>query len=683
MTTMKVNPPVTSASPARSTFGLLINKLPFVRLFKNLSIGQKLNIGFGILVVLTLFAAVASFLGSRQATIQINQTEDLRMPTALASARAQIDLLGMLGDMRVYLALGEEELLESYLQASRAFEADLAELQELSVNFSPESKRHLEELQAAYAEWGGLPEQLFELRDDQLEREPAYRILATDGLKTAALVLIDIQTLIEDQARREPSVQNVELLRDMANFQGSFTAMLSGLRGYVTTRNRIYRQEYEANRDLNDIAWYTLSGRRVFLEPNQQETLTRILQNRTTFLQLPPEMFRELEGEHWREDLFLSRTKALPLTEKMQQLLAEITVEQQELLKADLNRGRQGLAVTNQRILEGGIAALVLGLAMTFIFRENIAGPVRRLTGIAEQIRGGDLAALAQVESRDEIGVLAEAFNSMTTQLRQTLLQVRKEKRRADDLLHVVIPIGVALSSEKNFNRLLENILVEAKKFCRADAGIFYLCTDDNHLRFVIVQNSTLNIAMGGTAGQEISFSPQPIHLHDTNLSRDGIAAQAARIGMSVNIPDAYQSGIPEIYDPGVFDEQSDYRSISHLAIPLRSSANKIIGVLHLINAQDPETNQVIPFDPNLQQMMESFSSLAVAALEAYLREQGLKQEIQQLRIEIDEVKRQKQVEEIVETDFFQDLQAKATNYRRRSSRHRIDQDEAPEDDQA
>ena len=90
------------------------------------------------------------------------------------------------------------------------------------------------------------------------------------------------------------------------------------------------------------------------------------------------------------------------------------------------------------------------------------------------------------------------------------------------------------------------------------------------------------------------------------------------------------------------------------------------------INAQDPESQTIIAFDENLQQMMESFSSLAVAALEAYVREQSLKQEIQQLRIEIDEVKRQKQVTEIIETDFFQDLQDKAQRIRRRTKSGRI-----------
>jgi GAF domain-containing protein len=102
---------------------------------------------------------------------------------------------------------------------------------------------------------------------------------------------------------------------------------------------------------------------------------------------------------------------------------------------------------------------------------------------------------------------------------------------------------------------------------------------------------------------------------------------------------------------------------------PLKNSHNQVTGVLQLLDARDPESNEIIPFDQNLQQMMESFSSLAVAALEAYIREQTLRQEIQQLRIEIDAVKREQQVEEIIETDFFRDLQTKAKEMRQRGRR--------------
>ncbi|MEM7033486.1 MAG: hypothetical protein AAF629_28300 [Chloroflexota bacterium] len=45
-------------------------------------------------------------------------------------------------------------------------------------------------------------------------------------------------------------------------------------------------------------------------------------------------------------------------------------------------------------------------------------------------------------------------------------------------------------------------------------------------------------------------------------------------------------------------------------------------------------------------------------------REEALKQEVLQLKIEIDEVKRQKMVKEVVETDYFDGLQAKAQRIR-------------------
>jgi hypothetical protein len=52
-----------------------------------------------------------------------------------------------------------------------------------------------------------------------------------------------------------------------------------------------------------------------------------------------------------------------------------------------------------------------------------------------------------------------------------------------------------------------------------------------------------------------------------------------------------------------------------------------------------------------------------------YQREQTLIRAVQELKIEIDEVKRQKQVSEIVDSDFFQDLRAKAQTMRHRTQR--------------
>jgi HAMP domain-containing protein len=64
-----------------------------------------------------------------------------------------------------------------------------------------------------------------------------------------------------------------------------------------------------------------------------------------------------------------------------------------------------------------------------------------------------------------------------------------------------------------------------------------------------------------------------------------------------------------------------------------------------------------------LGQLARVFQAMAQ---QIYVREQKLKQQVQELRIEINETKRQKQVQEIVESDFFQDLASKAQTLRKR-----------------
>lgn len=626
--------------------------------FRDLRISTKLELGFGAFVLLALLTAAASFAGSTEATNKANLTRTVRMPVALTASQSQTDLLRLMGDIRGYLALGDREYWESYLQSEAAFQADLAALEQLRPYFDALNAYRFEQLKAAYEEWSALPSRLYSLRNDQLEREPAYRLLATDGVRSAGRVLIAVNALID--APRAASSESTAQLQEMANFQGTFAAMLSALRGYTTTRNRIFRQEYEVNLAANDISWDQVWSRRDRLPEDQQKLLDQAKEHRVAFLALPDQIFPLLEGERWREDLYIFRTAALPLTDRMSALLADMTSDQQVRLTSELEEGRQALAVANREIVAGGLAALVVGVLLALITQANIAAPIRRLTGVAEKIQSGDLSAQARVESRDEIGILARTFNSMTAQLRSTLTQVRKEKTRADNLLNVVIPLGVQLSSEKDFNLLLERTVVEAQAFCHAASGVLYLRSDNDLLMPVVVRGQ----AQEDPAGNPPEYGPRSFALAGEARDGQSIPARVALTGQTLNLDLAQDGEAPVCAERETGGSEGRKRSL--LAIPLKNRDGYVLGVLELIDAKDPESGRPAAFDANLQQMMESFSSLAVAALEAYIREQSLRQEIQQLRIEIDEVKRQQQVSEIVDTDFFQDLQARARAMRGR-----------------
>ncbi|MBV6396192.1 MAG: hypothetical protein HFACDABA_01785 [Anaerolineales bacterium] len=282
---------------------------------------------------------------------------------------------------------------------------------------------------------------------------------------------------------------------------------------------------------------------------------------------------------------------------------------------------------------------------------------------------GGDILPIAY-----GVGGLTLVGLYLTGQMRRILIQLGVEKKRADSLLNIVIPIGVQLSAEKNFSKLLEGILVEAKSFCNADGGTLYLVRE-NRLEFAVIRNDTLRMTMGGTSPVEIVLPGLHLYNEDGTPNHHNIAAYAALSAKTVNIEDAYAAKDFDFSGTRAFDRTNGYQSISFLTIPLKGAEEKVLGVLQLINALNSK-REIIPFDKNLERLMESFSSLATAALEGYIQEQSLRNEIKAMRIQIDQSMRAKQVEEITDSDYFKNLQGLA-----RKARHTLPAPKAETDD--
>ena len=175
--------------------------------------------------------------------------------------------------------------------------------------------------------------------------------------------------------------------------------------------------------------------------------------------------------------------------------------------------------------------------------------------------------------------------------------------------------IGLALSKEKDMDKLLEMILLEAKRISNADGGTLYMMTDDQRLKFSIMITDSLNIHMGGTSGKEIPFYPVKLYMDDGKPNKTMIAANAGLTGDTINIPDAYKAKGFDFAGTKAFDEKTGYRSKSFLTVPLKNHEDEIIGVLQLLNAQDIKTKKVIPFSDGVQKSVEALSSQAAVAI--------------------------------------------------------------------
>ena len=183
--------------------------------------------------------------------------------------------------------------------------------------------------------------------------------------------------------------------------------------------------------------------------------------------------------------------------------------------------------------------------------------------------------------------------------------------------LRELIQISIALTAERNLNRLLELILLKARELTQSDAGSLYLVEkydedESTALRFQVAQNDS------------VAFDPPPHTM--IPMDETSIAGFVASTGKVVNIPDVYRidNQYPFSFNPS-FDQAIGYRTKSVLAVPLFNTRNEVIGVLQLINRKVKQVplntveaieKGVIPFSEEDQDLLLALASQAAIAIE-------------------------------------------------------------------
>lgn len=181
------------------------------------------------------------------------------------------------------------------------------------------------------------------------------------------------------------------------------------------------------------------------------------------------------------------------------------------------------------------------------------------------------------------------------------------------DSLQQILDIGIALTAEKNPNKLLSLIIQTAMELTGSDAGTLYLVKEDT-LVFRIMKTLSKGIDLGEN-GEELNIPPVP-------LKKENICAYAAINREPLNIADVYESDLFDFSGPKKYDALNDYRTTSMVAIPMIGKDDEVIGVMQLINAMDEEKN-VREFTAEEVRILMALSSQTAISLSnmAYLEE--------------------------------------------------------------
>lgn len=182
-------------------------------------------------------------------------------------------------------------------------------------------------------------------------------------------------------------------------------------------------------------------------------------------------------------------------------------------------------------------------------------------------------------------------------------------------IMDKLLEMGVRLSAEKDYSRLLESVLSDAMSLTHCDAGVLYLREDDA-LVFKIMRNDTNKSYQGGD-GEKISFSP--ILLIDKNIC--AVALTEDRI-ICINDVDACAEY--DFLSAAHYELMPGYQTKSMMVVPLKNREGDRIGVLQLINAVDEEGKRTV-FTEDDTHMIKSVASQAAVAIRNMLYVEEIK----------------------------------------------------------
>jgi HAMP domain-containing protein/putative methionine-R-sulfoxide reductase with GAF domain len=269
--------------------------------------------------------------------------------------------------------------------------------------------------------------------------------------------------------------------------------------------------------------------------------------------------------------------------------------------------------------------------------------------------------------ARDEIGQLAATFNQMARELKKTLQekddiaqQLHELNHRLEQMvdslrqrmrqLETIYHIGQLITANVELDDALEAILEETRRIIPYSAAEICLSDPERNSLKVNAWAGAQGSATIDTTGYEYTLG-------------EGYTGWIGAHGESLLVPDVH--AYPELtptyrkLKPGVLLN-------SFIGVPMLLGG-KLVGTLELVHTERNHFTQ-----DHLRLLTLIATQAAVAIENARLvqqREERLKQQIEELSIEIDEVKKAQQVAEITETEYFQELQETARSMREETRR--------------
>ncbi|MCD8554476.1 methyl-accepting chemotaxis protein [Seleniivibrio sp.] len=347
-------------------------------MLKNLKLGLKLFIGFGLLIILIILSGYMGFSGLKKVENRAENSNDLNQIVKLfLESRQQEKNFIMRKDFSA------AELVDKKSQELTATAQRLKErLQD------PTNKKQMDDIMSN--------------ADVYIKSFDKYIILEKEKIKIMTDVNMLSSNLIKQSDRAMATFNSIDAQKLISEF---LKVRLSG-KEFIISMNEQYLQQYEDNYEQTAEIARKLAAE----HPGE---LTSSLVN-------------ELGEYKTAIDSYFAKTKEQVSIEKTLIENARTAMEVVTITAED-QKGKMmsEIAGAITMIVIFAVAGIALGLFIGFLLTRSITGPLFKGVNFAQQLAEGNLDAQLDVDQKDEVGQLAVALKNMVGKLRSIITDVR------------------------------------------------------------------------------------------------------------------------------------------------------------------------------------------------------------------------------------------------------------------
>lgn len=386
-----------------------------MHMLARLSIQAKVFGGFSLLLLLLLLISGLALVRFYKVGFTIDEVVQQRQPEVFRLKEVSNQLYAAAGALGYFVITAEPAVKEDYSARIKAVRQGLIQMgAQPEAAKNPASQQEISSLQQRV---DGLVTAAQEILSTTESFEANYPGIAYANAQINPLTRDLLQTaanLIEFEAKEPPAAERRDLLLLLTELRYSMSNVVRGIRSYLAFRNQAAAADTQLYLDRVETLIARLDAQQQALGLEQIDALEEF---RAGLQQLKPHYQRlvELHGsDGWRRDSALVRHRLEPaLRETAADLERLIARREADVQVAGADLVATATLTSHLVLLLTGSGVLLGGLLAWFLAR-LIAKPAGQASqAMAEVATGdGDLTRRLVVSSGDEIGSLADSFNT-------------------------------------------------------------------------------------------------------------------------------------------------------------------------------------------------------------------------------------------------------------------------------